>query len=125
MAEIKPVRATYNGGKSGAGVYQQIINLIPPITEYHEYFVGNGGIFRKLRLPARTVINDLDASVIEAYRKQNIPGVECYNEDALSMLGKNAGKVHGKFIYLDPPYRFDVRSCKKRSLQIRNDGSAA
>jgi DNA adenine methylase len=33
----------YPGGKSGAGVYQTIINLMPPHTVYIEPFLGGGG----------------------------------------------------------------------------------
>jgi len=113
MQKIEAPFETYNGGKSGAGVYQQIINLIPPITEYHEYFVGNGGIVRKLHLPARTVINDLDRSVIAEYKKQKLKNVLCLNRCAMDLLAENAGGSHGKFIYLDPPYRKAVRASKK------------
>lgn len=33
---------TYKGGKAGAGVYQQIINQIPPHDVYIEPFLGGG-----------------------------------------------------------------------------------
>jgi len=43
---------TYPGGKAGAGVYQTIINLMPPHNVYIEPFLGGGAIMRMKR-PAR------------------------------------------------------------------------
>lgn len=42
----------YLGGKSQAGTYQRIINLIPPHDVYIEPFLGGGAIAR-LKRPAR------------------------------------------------------------------------
>ena len=50
----------YAGGKGGPGVYQKIINLMPPHEVYIEPFVGGGAIMR-LKRPARLNIG-LDLS---------------------------------------------------------------
>ena len=42
----------YPGGKAGAGVYQTIINLMPPHDVYIEPFLGGGAVMR-LKRPAR------------------------------------------------------------------------
>jgi hypothetical protein len=42
---------TYPGGKNGAGVYQTIINLMPPHEVYIEPFLGSGAVMR-LKRPA-------------------------------------------------------------------------
>jgi hypothetical protein len=42
----------YPGGKAGAGVYQTIINLMPPHEVYIEPFLGGGAVMR-LKRPAR------------------------------------------------------------------------
>ena len=36
----------YPGGKNGAGVYQTLINLIPPHDTYIETYLGGGAIMR-------------------------------------------------------------------------------
>jgi hypothetical protein len=52
----------YPGGKSGSGVYQTIINLMPPHEVYIEPFLGGGAVMR-LKRPARLNIGvDLVAS---------------------------------------------------------------
>lgn len=45
---------TYPGGKAAAGVYQRIINLMPPHSLYIEPFLGGGAIM-KLKKPADTL----------------------------------------------------------------------
>lgn len=53
----------YPGGKNGAGVYQAIINQIPPHRVYIEAFAGSAAIYRH-KLPARTsYLIDLDPDV--------------------------------------------------------------
>lgn len=58
----------YPGGKNAAGVYQKIINLMPPHQVYIEPFLGGGAIMR-LKRPAKGNIGlDLEPSVISAWR---------------------------------------------------------
>jgi DNA adenine methylase len=55
----------YPGGKAGDGVYQRLINLMPPHEVYIEPFLGGGALMRFKR-PARLNIGlDLDPAVIE------------------------------------------------------------
>ena len=57
---------SYPGGKNGAGVYQKIINLMPPHDRYIEPFLGGGAVL-KLKLPARENIGcDLVTSQVSA-----------------------------------------------------------
>ena len=52
---------TYPGGKNGAGVYQQIINLMPPHDVYIEPFLGGAAILRLKRPAGRSIACDLVA----------------------------------------------------------------
>lgn len=54
----------YPGGKNGAGVYQTIINQLPPHDTYIEPFLGSGAVLR-MKKPARASIAiDADADVV-------------------------------------------------------------
>lgn len=53
---------SYPGGKAGAGVFQKIINLMPPHEVYIEPFLGGAAVMR-LKRPARVNIGiDRDAA---------------------------------------------------------------
>lgn len=57
----------YPGGKAGAGVYQTLINLMPPHSMYVEPFLGGGAVMRHKRPAAVNVGLDLDEAVIESW----------------------------------------------------------
>ena len=54
----------YPGGKNAAGVYQKIINLMPPHQVYIEPFLGGGAIMRLKRPAKKNVGLDLDLAII-------------------------------------------------------------
>lgn len=55
---------SYPGGKCGSGVYQAIINQMPPHLQYIEPFLGGGAVMRHKR-PARMNVGwDLDPDVV-------------------------------------------------------------
>jgi DNA adenine methylase len=103
-------KAVFTGGKNPAGVYQRIINLIPPHRLYFEPFVGSGAILLRKR-PARwSIACDTDPSTIAALRRRaaNIPHLELLVADGTELLEKMASP--SAFIYADPPY---VRSTRR------------
>ncbi len=70
--KIKDNRSTYPGGKGGSGVYQQIINLIPPHDVYIETHLGAGSILRHKRPAPLNIGIDLDPKVIECWTRADI-----------------------------------------------------
>jgi len=104
------VPTTYPGGKGGAGVYQTIINLIPPHEIYIETHLGGGSIIRHKR-PARINIGiDIDPAVIDKWSDNS--GRKIVHGDALEYL-KNFNFSGSEFIYCDPPYMMETRSGRK------------
>jgi len=101
----------YYGGKSGYGIYQTIINQIPPHEVYIEPFLGGGGIMKHKSAAKRNIGVDLDPCVIETW--QGHEDIELHHADALIFLKEF--KFRGsEFIYADPPYMVETRTGKYR-----------
>ena len=104
---------SYFGGKGQDGVYQTIINQIPPHRHYVEPFLGGGSIMLRKRPAIRSTGLDLCDDAISSF-----PGVErCRVQklDAFYFL-KAATTIANTntFIYCDPPYPISTRSCGER-----------
>lgn len=106
---------TYNGGKAANGTFQKIINHIPKCDLYVEPFLGNGSIFHNLKLPALSVVNDIDTAVIDAFvfasaaNESIIVKNTCYQNIIEAYdSAKNA------VFYFDPPYRFETRLSQQK-----------
>lgn len=133
--------AEYPGGKNGEGVWQKIINLMPPHRVYIEPFLGSGAIMRMKRPAERNIGADLDPRVVEkmglwASYESDLPGgivfyadsgrdviergwpamppFEFYVMDALEVLKAYPWRGD-EFVYLDPPY---VRSARRSAARI-------
>lgn len=113
----------YPGGKSGDGIYQLLINQIPPHLIYIEGFLGGGAIMRFKR-PARVNIGmDLDHDLIlkwihdPDFRYHREDGsFYFYSYDFIEWLSgrKDHSRVLASnpdqiFLYLDPPYLRETR----------------
>lgn len=109
----------YRGGKNGSGVYQKIINQIPPHDVYIEPFLGGGAIMR-LKKPARINLGyDLDDSALEAFTNEvQSEYVTLDKKSAIDVIKDAASSgPYGServFLYLDPPYPFDARKSRDR-----------
>ena len=112
---------TYPGGKNGAGIFQKIINLMPPHETYIEPFLGSGAVMR-LKKPARLNIGiDLDTAAIAKFRDAageiatliSGDGGLCRFEqrDALEFL-ESYPFAGSELVYCDPPYMHETRTRK-------------
>jgi hypothetical protein len=131
---------SYPGGKSGSGVYQKIINQIPPHRVYIEPFVGGGAVALHKRLAVATIAVDSDAAALAGFTQsfrsmlaENgdaghpgapiaknddaswSPGLTVINGDAISFLESYTWQG-GEFVYCDPPYLFETRAGGRRKI---------
>jgi site-specific DNA-adenine methylase len=105
----------YPGGKNGSGVYQAIINLMPPHETYVEPFLGGGAIMRLKRTARLANIGiDVDAGALLEFECLDMPGVDLYCRDALAWLRQAEEVTRPQtLVYCDPPYLWETRSSRR------------
>ena len=96
----------YPGGKGG--VFQRLINLMPPPEVYIETHLGGGAVMRNKR-PARSNIGiEIDPKVIRSWTAANEIAFEVVHGDATTFLKRYP--FEGKeLVYCDPPYLRETR----------------
>ena len=110
--ETAAVRSLVVGGKGGPGVWQAIINQMPPHDVYIEPFLGNGSVLLHKR-PARLSIGiDLDPEVIQRFERPK--GCELVCGNSLSWLRLRKDWTGSELIYADPPYLLSTRNSQRR-----------
>lgn len=108
----------YPGGKGG--VFQKLINLMPPHEVYIETHLGGGAVMRNKGVARSNIGIEIDAAVIEMWTKQQPIGFELVHDDAINYL-RNYRFTGKELVYCDPPYLLETR--KKRERLYRYDYS--
>lgn len=104
----------YPGGKGGSGVYQAIINQMPPHRIYVEPFLGAGSVLRnKKPASAGNIGIDVDTAVTSSWQGDEVPGLQIIQANSLEWLASSTFTAD-TLIYLDPPYLMHTRSCQRR-----------
>jgi DNA adenine methylase len=98
---------TYDGGKNGAGVWQTIINQMPPHRVYIEAFLGSGAVLRRKRPAVVNIGIEIDPITIAAV-KPNLTAVDLVQANALEWLADYPAGAD-VLIYADPPYLRETR----------------
>lgn len=99
----------YTGGKNYNGVYQTIINLIPPHQTYIETHLGSGAILRLKKMAKTNIGIDICANATRIFPEQD--STRIIHQDAHEFLHAYAFKGD-EFIYVDPPYLLSSRKSK-------------
>ncbi len=108
----------YPGGKSGAGVYQKIINQMPVHDVYIEPFLGGGAVLKAKRRSSVDIGIEADIDVVETWRHDlDWCRVTVINADAISYLPalveterRDEARV---LVYADPPYLGSSRASNR------------
>lgn len=83
---------SYPGGKSGAGIYQRLINLIPRHRILIVPFAGHCGVVRNIRPAEHTIVIDQNPSVCQWWadwsRTKVGRNIEIHNCDGFGGDGK-------------------------------------
>lgn len=118
---------SYYGGKAGSGVYQTIINHIPPHRIYCEPFLGAGAIMRfKKPAPDYNIGFDLNRELVFKWQRATHPAglpFIVHNQCAFQFLEDISSNAiftdigHGVFIFLDPPYLLETRKTPRKTYK--------
>lgn len=102
---------TYPGGKNNTGVYQAIINQIPPHEVMISGFAGNCGVMANMAPATHRIAVDADKVVTEGWNAiENVVPV-CSDFMKWWPYYYSKMKLEGKhFVFIDPPYLKGSRS---------------
>lgn len=120
-------KQSYLGAKNGSGVFQCIINLMPPHETYIEGFLGTGAIMRR-KAPAKNNIGiEINPGVIDKFdhaaAELNL-SINLINANAITYL-KAFQPIGKTVIYLDPPYVHSTRTSNARYKNELTDADHA
>lgn len=96
----------YPGGKGG--VFQRLINLMPPHEVYIETHLGGGAIMRNKRPAMRNIGIEIDPKVIRMWAASGPINFELIHGDAITFL-KSYRFTGKELVYCDPPYLRETR----------------
>lgn len=99
----------YPGSKWANGVYQTIINQMPPHDIYIEPFLGSGAIFLNKRLAGITYGNDIDQKVIAKWELQDPSHIILSVGCAMDLLKHWTPGITNVLVYIDAPYLLSSR----------------
>ena len=104
----------YPGGKGGDGVFQTIINRMPPHRVYAEPFLGGGAVMCAKRPASLNIGIDRDPKAVNAVARAAIAthgeaGFRFEIGDALGFL-RWYPFAGDELVYCDPPYLFETRN---------------
>lgn len=115
----------YPGGKAGPGVYQRLINEIPPHSTYIAACAGHDAIAQFKRPAQRTILIDADPEPLDWWTKYSSDrtDIELHLADCIQWLRVYFGLTRygtkptaratldpDTFVYIDPPYLMSTRT---------------
>jgi len=87
---MKSDKSSYPGGKSGAGIFQRLINLIPRHRILVVPFAGHCGVVRNIKPAEHTVVIDQNSSVCQWWhdwsRTKHGRALEIHNCDGIDWM---------------------------------------
>ena len=105
---------SYDGGKGQAGVFQRIINQMPPHDVYIEGCLGAGAVLRAKKPATWSIGVELDPDVLSCWQNCQMENLSLVNADVIGWLRGNLSKMQpSTLVYLDPPYLMETRRSQR------------
>jgi DNA adenine methylase len=120
-----PGLPTYYGGKEASGVYQAIINQIPPHYRYFELFLGRGTILRLKKASEYSYGFEIDKTIYDKWHEIQLPenfiienccGIKSM-KGLINFIGDNISWWKETFVYCDPPYLLTTRKTQRKTYK--------
>jgi hypothetical protein len=101
---------TFTGGKNGSGVFQRIINMIPPHEVYIEPFLGSGAIMRHKQPAPVSYGVEIDPDTLSRFPARDVWNLHlgC----GITFL-QEFPFLAETFVYCDPPYLLSTRKGRR------------
>lgn len=106
----KSINDTYAGGKNASGVYQFLINHVPPVKCIVSGFLGHCGLLKNIK-PAKLMVGiDKDVLVTDRWNKENTSVKLITGDFLLNLDWVNPKQLGATLVFLDPPYLNETRA---------------
>lgn len=105
---------SYPGGKGGEGVFQTLINQIPPHSVYISPFLGDDAVLRNIAPAPGRIGVDADSTVGDMWRARRVPGLQLVHGCGIAFL-RAYPWAGGEFVLADPPY---VRGARRSQRDL-------
>ncbi len=102
----------YPGGKNQDGVYQRIINLIPPHRIWVECCAGSAAITKRIRPTEESYCIEMDLCQVHMLEKDLPEHVILSQGDFMELLSLDDLASDSYFLFIDPPYMIETRTSK-------------
>jgi hypothetical protein len=106
----------YTGGKGQSGVWQKIINQLPPHRVYIEPFMGGGAVMRAKRPADVNIGIDIYSAAITSFDAGDVPNLDLRCGDGILFLETYPWRGD-ELVYCDPPYLFMTRRAHRQLYQ--------
>lgn len=105
---------TYPGDKNQDGVYQLIINQIPPVGIWVECCAGSAAITKRIRPAKEMYVIEKDQAQAQKLVKELGTHAMVSCGDFIELLPLNSMLEEDYFLFIDPPYLFESRTSKQK-----------
>lgn len=106
-------KGIYNGGKNGDGVYQLIINQIPPHKIWIEACAGSAAITKNICPAAQSFVFEVEPVQASKLKIELNNRAVIFNSNFMDGSIDRLSCGEATFIYIDPPYMKSTRLGKR------------
>lgn len=103
----------YPGGKNQDGVYQLIINQIPPHDLWIEGCAGSAAITRRIRPALERYIIEVDPVQVRRLDAELAGDIFVIEGDIMERIEPSLDTKDRRFVFIDPPYLKDTMTCNQ------------